>query len=87
MCNHKSEQLKALNESFAVSVGLRRISSHKMTANLCGICADNFRNAGKVWLRRTDYVSAEKEKCTCCNVRIGYEYELFYIKDNGAHKK
>ncbi len=78
------EQLKALNEALAVSLGLRSVSSHKMTMNLCGVCADNFRNAGKVWLRRTDHVYEGKEKCTYCNVRRGFEYELMYIKDKGS---
>ncbi len=77
----EGEQLKALNEALAVSVGLRRVSSRKMTMNLCGICAENFRHTGKVWLRRTDHVTDEKENGTYCNVRRGYEYEIIYIKE------
>lgn len=74
-------QMKALNESLAVSVGLRRVSAKKMIMCLCGVCMDNFLSTGKVRLRRVDISKNEKETCTYCNTRKGYDYELIYIKE------
>ena len=39
-------------------------------------CADNFYGSGAYSLRRIDPQQTEKDTCTYCNQRTGYDYEI-----------
>lgn len=43
---------------------------------LCSTCADNFCGTGAYSLRRIEPQQIEKDTCTYCNQRKGYDYEL-----------
>lgn len=66
--------LSDLNHALAISVGLI-LAQENLVLCLCKHCADNFRLDGKYDLVRVSD-NQERETCTYCNHRLGYEYEL-----------
>jgi len=47
---------------------------------LCSTCRAAFDNAGGYHIRRVDPNQADKEKCTYCNVRDGYDYKIVPVE-------
>jgi len=43
---------------------------------LCPKCRTAFENTGENYIRRVNPEQVYKEKCTYCNVRNGYDYEI-----------
>ena len=70
------KQLKELNHALAISVGLIDPKPKSMTLCLCRTCVDNFFNTGAYFLKRIDPYQIEKETCTYCNQRSGYDYQV-----------
>lgn len=68
------KQLAELDYALAVSLDLKHHIPDALIMSLCGVCADNFRNTGAYFLRRVDPGQAEKDTCTYCNRRMGYDY-------------
>lgn len=69
------KQLSGLNRALAISVGLEeQYSPDTMVLSLCGVCAENYRNTGAYYLRRVNPEQTEKETCTYCGQRMGYDY-------------
>ncbi|WP_329886550.1 type II toxin-antitoxin system PemK/MazF family toxin [Pseudoramibacter faecis] len=68
------EHLHDMNHALAISVGLIPIRENLVLC-LCKPCADNFRLNGKYDLVRVTE-NQERDTCTYCNHRMGYEYEL-----------
>lgn len=68
-------QLGALWRALAISIGETGGKDNNIVMFLCKRCADNFRAMGKYKLR---CVAKEQNKdtCTYCNYRKGFEYEL-----------
>ena len=60
------------------TVDKRRLESipKKLILCLCSACADNFYGSGAYSLRRIDPQQTEKDTCTYCNQRTGYDYEI-----------
>lgn len=68
------EKMEEMDHALAVSLDLRRPASEAIIMSLCGVCADNFRRAGAYFLCRADPGQIEKEVCTYCNQRRGFDY-------------
>ena len=62
--------------ALAVSIGLIESVPKKLILCLCSTCADNFCGTGAYSLRRIEPQQIEKDTCTYCNQRKGYDYEL-----------
>ena len=68
--------MKGLNHALAISVGLMPITLNKLRLCLCSTCAENFYSSGAYFLRRVNPIKVEKDLCTYCNQRAGYDYEV-----------
>ena len=68
------KHLSDLNHALAISVGLIPVQENIILC-LCKPCADNFRLDRKYELVRV-YENQNRDTCTYCNHRQGYEYEL-----------
>ena len=69
-------EIKGLNHALAVSIGLIPTTPGKLTLCLCSTCAENFYGSGAYYLRRVNPIKVEKEPCTYCNQRAGFDYEI-----------
>lgn len=70
------EEIKGLNHALAISIGLIPSTPNKLTLCLCSACAENFYGSGAYFLRRLNPIEVEKELCTYCNQRVGFDYEI-----------
>lgn len=66
--------LEKLDHRLMVSLGLDSYIPGALTMCLCGACADNFRAAGIYTLRRANAAQMERDVCTYCGQRRGYDY-------------
>ncbi len=74
---HLSEKhIQGINHALAVSIGLIESVPKKLILCLCSACADNFYGTGAYSLRRITPQQTEKDTCTYCNQRTGYDYEI-----------
>ena len=69
-----AKQIKELNHALAVSVGLIGPKPKAMTLCLCPTCVENFFSTGAYYLKRIDPYKTEKDTCTYCNQRRGFDY-------------
>ena len=67
-------ELKGLNHALAISIGLIPTTPEKLILCLCSTCAENFYGSGAYYLRRVNPIAVEKELCTYCNQRAGFDY-------------
>lgn len=70
------KHIHGINHALAVSIGLIESVPKKLILCLCSACADNFYGTGAYSLRRIVPQQAEKDTCTYCNQRKGYDYEI-----------
>lgn len=68
------KQMNGLNHALAVSLDLLRPTSNALVMSLCGVCAGNFRDTGAYFLCRVDPKQRDKETCTFCSRRQGYDF-------------
>lgn len=74
---HLSEKhIQGINHALAVSVGLIESIPNKLILCLCRTCAENFYGSGAFVLRRVNSEQTEKDTCTYCNSRKGFDYEI-----------
>ena len=74
---HLEEQhIRRLNRALAVSVGLIEETSKNLIMCLCPACANNFYGTGSYYLRRVHPGRVEKDICTYCGQRPGFDYEV-----------
>lgn len=71
-----SSQIKGLNHTLAISIGLIEPKSKGLMLCLCAKCAENFYGAGDYILKRVRSTNGHKEVCSYCNHRPGYEYTI-----------
>lgn len=80
------KEIQQLDYALSVSLGLKRphkkpkersYRSPSLTMTLCPSCADAFCWDGEHTLKRVDPISPEKDLCTFCGQRYGYEYQVF----------
>ena len=65
----------------AVSVGLIEEVPENLIMCLCPACANNFYGTGSYYLRRVHPERVEKDICTYCGQRPGFDYEV--VRRNG----
>ncbi len=70
------QHIRGINHALAISIGLITPAPSKLTLCLCSACADKFRSTGAFSLRRTDLQQGEKDTCTYCGHRLGYDFEV-----------
>ena len=70
------KQIAGMDHALAVSIDLIEQVPNTLVMCLCRTCAESFRSAGNNFLRRIDPYQAERDTCTYCNRRLGYDYEL-----------
>lgn len=68
------KQMAGLDYALAISLDLKHHIPDALIMSLCSVCADNFRNTGAYFLRRVDPGQIQKEKCTYCDQRRGFDY-------------
>ena len=78
-----SRHIREINRALAVSVGLMEEMPENLIMCLCPTCANNFFGTGSYYLRRVNTSSSEKDVCTYCGQRRGFDYEVVQKpKDN-----
>ena len=70
------QTMAELNHALAVSVGLEEPPIHKHILCLCSTCVRNYYDTGAYIVRRVDPYATEKDTCTYCGQRRGYDYEI-----------
>ncbi len=70
------EHIAGMDHALAVSIDLIDRVPNTLVMCLCRTCAESFRSAGNNYLRRIDPYQVERDTCTYCNRRLGYDYEL-----------
>ena len=70
------KHIQGINHALAVSVGLIESIPNKLILCLCRTCAENFYGSGAIVLRRVNADQTEKDTCTYCNSRKGFDYEI-----------
>ncbi len=70
------KHIQGINHALAVSVGLIESIPNKLILCLCRTCAENFYGSGAFVLRRVNTEQTEKDTCTYCNSRKGFDYEI-----------
>ena len=68
--------IRRLNRALAVSVGLIEETPKNLIMCLCPACANNFYGTGSYYLRRVHPERVEKDICTYCGQRPGFDYEV-----------
>ena len=69
------EHMHGISRAVKISLGLID-TPPQMVLCLCGVCASQFRLAQSHALRRVDPLQVQKEICTYCNRRWGFDYEV-----------
>ncbi len=77
------EHIRGINAAIKISLGLDAPVKNPVLC-LYGVCSNQFYSTGFYALRRTDPLQVEKDMCTYCNRRRGYNYEL--IQKKGERK-
>lgn len=70
------KHIRGVNHALAVSIGLISPVPNRLQLCLCRTCADNFYSTGAYILRRLDKGQTEKDVCTYCSQRMGFDYEV-----------
>lgn len=65
-----------LNHALAISVGLIEEAPQNLVMCLCPACANNFYGTGSYFLRRVNPAQTERDICTYCGQRPGFDYEV-----------
>ena len=59
----------------------KTIKTEPILITLCGSCASQFYNTNKYRMQRADNWQINKEECTYCGCRRGYDYLLYPKKE------
>lgn len=70
------KDIMGINHALAISIGLIDSVPKRLTLCLCRTCAENFYGTGAYILRRLDPQQVEKDNCTYCNSKGGFDYEV-----------
>ena len=77
----EEKHIRKINHALAVSVGLIEEVPENLIMCLCPACANNFYGTGSYYLRRVHPERVEKDICTYCGQRPGFDYEV--VRRNG----
>lgn len=79
--------IRGINHALAVSVGLIEEVPENLIMCLCPACANNFYGLGFYFLRRISRAQPEKDICTYCGQRPGFDYEVVQRQPkNSSHE-
>lgn len=70
------KHIAGINHALAISIGLIDPVPQKLILCLCSTCANNFYGTGAFTLKRVNPNATEKDRCTYCGQRIGFDYEI-----------
>lgn len=74
--------MRQIDRALAISIGLTRKSRKKtFEACLCPTCLNNFFETHNYIIRRIDKFQTEKDTCTYCQQRLGYDYRIIDRKE------
>ena len=68
--------IRGINHALAVSVGLIEEVPENLIMCLCPACANNFYGTGSYYLKRVNPAQQERDICTYCGQRPGFDYEV-----------
>jgi mRNA interferase MazF len=77
----EEKHIRRINHALAVSVGLIEEVPENLIMCLCPACANNFYGTGSYYLRRVNSAQRERDICTYCGQRPGFDYEVVRRKD------
>ena len=77
----EEKHIRKINHALAVSVGLIEEVPENLIMCLCPACANNFYGTGSYYLRRVHPDRVEKDICTYCGQRPGFDYEVVKKKE------
>ena len=72
----EEKHIRKINRALAVSVGLIEEIPENLIMCLCPTCAHNFYGTGSYFLRKINPTQKERDICTYCNQRPGFDYEV-----------
>lgn len=70
-----AQHMWEIDKALEISVGLHKAPSGLVLC-LCSACANQFYGTGAYSLRRLDPLQVEKDMCTYCSRRTGFDYEV-----------
>ena len=70
------EQLRLVDAALAVSLGLKGPGDDFMLLTLCRKCHQTFCDSDDYLVWRADFEQEQREPCTICNTRTGYDYKV-----------
>lgn len=70
------KHIRKFNHALAVSVGLIEEMPDSLILCLCPACANNFYGTGSYYLHRVNPEQTERDICTYCGQRPGFDYEV-----------
>jgi len=62
----------------------KKVVGEPMEICLCSRCASQFYNSRQHFIKRADYYQINKEPCTYCNSRNGFDFLIFDLADNAS---
>lgn len=70
------KHIAGINHALAISIGLIDPVPQKLILCLCSTCANNFYGTGAFVLKRVNPTAIEKDRCTYCGQRTGFDFEI-----------
>ena len=68
-----SKHIEGLNHALAISLDLINKINDALIMSLCPVCEQHFRNTGSYRIYHLDPNQTEKDTCTYCNKRMGFD--------------
>ena len=69
-------QTDGLNHALAISIDLVKKNHDALIMSLCPVCEQHFRDTGSYHVYHLDPMQVEKDTCTYCNKRMGFDCVL-----------
>ena len=66
-------QIEGLNHALAVIINFIHESKNALIMSLCSVCEQHFRNTGLYHIHHLNPNQTEKDTCTYCNQRKGFD--------------
>lgn len=67
------KHIEGLNHALAISLDLINKINDALIMSLCPVCEQHFRNTGSYHIYHLDPNQTEKDTCTYCNKRMGFD--------------
>ena len=62
----------------------KKVRPEPIMITLCARCVSQFYSANRYQMRRVDFYQINKDECTFCGCRRGYDYLLYPGKEKGS---